>query len=58
MLAFALMAVVAFVAGLANGALTSYLVRHFAEILLSIAVFYIVVNSVHDAERLGRLVRC
>ncbi len=56
-LAFALMAVVAFVAGLANGALTSYLVRHFAEILLSIAVFYVVVNSVHDAERLGRLVR-
>ncbi len=39
------------------GALTSYLVRHFAEILLSIAVFYVVVNSVHDAERLGRLVR-
>ncbi len=56
-LAFALLAVVAFVAGLANGALTSYLVRHFAEILLSIAIFYLVVNSVRDTERLGRLVR-
>ncbi len=56
-MAFALMAVVAFVAGLANGAITSYLVRHFAEILLSIAVFYVVVNSVRDVGRLGRLVR-
>lgn len=56
-LAFALMAVVAFVAGLANGALTSYLVRHFAEVLLSIAVFYVVVNSVQDSVQLGRLVR-
>ncbi|MCU0521495.1 MAG: O-antigen ligase family protein [Anaerolineae bacterium] len=56
-LAFTLLAVVAFVAGLANGAFTSFLVRHFAEILLSIAIFYVVVNSVRDTARLGRLVR-
>ena len=37
-LAFALLAVVAFVAGLSHGALTSYLIRHFVEILLSIAL--------------------
>ncbi len=56
-LVFALLAIVAFVAGLANGALTSYLVRHFVEILLSIALFYLVVNTVRDVGRLGRLMR-
>lgn len=56
-LAFAMLAIVAFVAGLANGALTSYLIRHFAEILMSIALFYVVVNTVRDVDRLGRLVR-
>ncbi len=56
-LAFALLAIVAFVAGLAHGALTTYLVRHFAEVLLSIAVFYVVINTVRDVDRLGRLVR-
>lgn len=56
-LAFALLAVVAFVAGLSHGALTSYLIRHFVEILLSIALFYLVVNTVRDTDRLGRLVR-
>jgi O-antigen ligase len=56
-LAFALLAIVAFVAGLSHGALTSYLIRHFAEILMSIGLFYLVVNTVRDTERLGRLVR-
>lgn len=56
-LAFALLAVVAFVAGLSHGALTSYLIRHFAEILMSIGLFFVVVNSVRAAERLRRLVR-
>jgi polysaccharide biosynthesis protein PslJ len=55
--AFALMAIAAFVAGLSHGALTSYLIRHFAEVLLSIAVFFLVVNTVQDAGRLGRLMR-
>jgi hypothetical protein len=56
-LAFAMLAVVAFVAGLSHGALTSYLIRHFAEVLMSIALFYVVVNTVRDVDRLGRLVR-
>jgi polysaccharide biosynthesis protein PslJ len=55
--AFALMAIAAFVAGLSHGALTSYLIRHFAEALLSIAIFFVVVNTVRDVGRLGRLMR-
>jgi polysaccharide biosynthesis protein PslJ len=56
-IAFALIAVAAFVAGLSHGALTSYLIRHFAEVLLSIAVFFLIVNTVRDVGRLGRLMR-
>ncbi len=56
-LAFMLMAIGAFVAGLSHGALTSYLLRHFAEVLLSIALFYLVVNTVRDVGRLERLMR-
>lgn len=56
-LAFALMAVGSFVAGLPNGELTSYLLRHFAEIMLSIALFFLIVNSVRDSQRLGRIMR-
>jgi hypothetical protein len=56
-LAFMLMAVGAFVAGLSHGALSSYLLRHFAEVLLSIALFYLIVNTVRDVGRLERLVR-
>lgn len=56
-LAFALLAVVAFVAGLSHGALTTYLVRHFAEVLMSIGLFYLVVNTVRDTGRLGRVLR-
>ncbi len=55
--AFALMAIAAFVAGLSHGALTAYLIRHFAEVLLSIALFFLVVNTVHDVGRLRRLMR-
>ena len=56
-LAFALFAIVSFVAGLSHGALTSYLIRHFAEVLLSIALFYLIVNTVRDVGRLRRLMR-
>ncbi|MBN2002321.1 MAG: O-antigen ligase family protein [Anaerolineae bacterium] len=55
--AFAVMAIGAFVAGLSHGSLTSYLVRHFAEFLLSIALFFLVINTVRDFNRLQRLVR-
>jgi len=56
-LAFILLAIGAFVAGLSHGALTSYLVRHFAEVLLSIALFFLVINTVRDVDRLERLTR-
>jgi hypothetical protein len=56
-LAFMLMAIGAFVSGLSHGSLTSYLLRHFAEVLLSIALFYLVVNTVRDTGRLQRLMR-
>lgn len=56
-LSFLLLALVAFVMGLSHGALTTYLLRHFAEIVLSILLFYLVVNTVHDVARLRRLMR-
>ncbi len=56
-LAFTIMAVGSFVAGLSHAALTSYLIRHFAEVLLSIALFYLVVNTVRDARRLEHILR-
>ncbi|MGC9358019.1 MAG: hypothetical protein ACP5GX_09135, partial [Anaerolineae bacterium] len=56
-LAFIFLAIGSFIAGLSHGALTSYLIRHFAEILLSISLFYLVVNTVHNVERLERLTR-
>ena len=56
-LAFALIAVGTFVAGLGHGPLTAYLLRHFAEILLSIGLFFLTVNIIHDVGRLGRLIR-
>jgi len=56
-LVFMITAVGAFVAGLSHATLDSYLIRHFAEILLSIALFYLIVNTVRDVGRLERLVR-
>ncbi|MBN1487294.1 MAG: O-antigen ligase family protein [Anaerolineae bacterium] len=55
--AFAFFAVGAFIAGLSHGALTPYLIRHFAEVLLSITLFYLVVNTVRDTRRLRNIVR-
>jgi len=54
---FMLLAVGSFVFGLAHAPLTSYVLRHFAEILLSVALFFLVVNTVRDARRLRRIVR-
>lgn len=57
-LIFGALAVGTFVAGLGHAALTVTLVRRFAETLLSLALFYLVVNTVRDVGRLGRLMRC
>ncbi len=56
-LVFAFLAIGTFVAGLGHAALTVTLIRRFAETLLSLALFYLVVNTVRDADRLGRLMR-
>ncbi len=56
-LLFLLLALTAFVLGLGHAPLTSYVIRHFAEILLSILLFFLVVNTVQDPGRLERLVR-
>ncbi len=55
-LAFIIMAVFAFVAGLSNGPLTSNLIRHFAEFILSILFAFLMVDYVDSREKLGRLV--
>lgn len=53
--AFIVMAVFAFVAGLSNGPLTSNLIRHFAEFILSILFAFLIVDYVDSHEKLGRL---
>jgi hypothetical protein len=53
---FLLLAVGSFVFGLAHAPLTSYIIRHFGEILLSVALFFLVVNTVRDVDRLRRIV--
>lgn len=56
-LLFLLLAVAAFVLGLGHAPLTSYVIRHFAEIVLSVLLFFLVVNTVRTPERLERIVR-
>jgi O-antigen ligase len=55
--AFMLLAVGAFVLGLSHAPLTSYSLRHFAELLLSISLVFLIANTVRDADRLRRIVR-
>jgi O-antigen ligase len=54
---FMLLAVGSFVFGLTHAPLTSYILRHFAEVMLSVALFFLVVNTVRDEARLRRIVR-
>ena len=54
---FMLLAVGSFVFGLSHAPLTSYVLRHFGEILLSVALFFLVANTVRDEERLRRVAR-
>lgn len=53
--AFMVMAIFAFIAGLRNGPLTSNLARHFAEFLLSIGFTFVIVDYVQDAKALRRM---
>jgi len=54
---FMLLATGSFVFGLSHAPLTSYVLRHFGEILLSVGLFFLVVNTVPDAARLKRVTR-
>ena len=53
---FMLLATASFVAGLAHAYLDQYVLRHFAEILLSIGLFFVVVNCVRTRQQLRVLV--
>ena len=53
---FMLLAVASFVAGLGHAYLDQYVLRHFAEILLSIGLFFVVVNCVRTQQQLRVLV--
>jgi O-antigen ligase len=53
---FLLLACASFIAGLAHAYLDQYVLRHFVEILLSIALFFVVVNCVRTRQQLRALV--
>ncbi len=54
---FMLLAWASFIAGLGHAYLDQYVLRHFVEILLSIGLFFVVVNCVRDRAQLRMLVR-
>jgi O-antigen ligase len=56
-LIFFLLAIGAFVFGLSNTGLDLTTARRFAEILLSILMYFLIINTVRDEERLARLTR-
>jgi O-antigen ligase len=53
---FLLLACASFIAGLAHAYLDQYVLRHFVEILLSIALFFVVVDCVRTRQQLRALV--
>lgn len=55
--AFMVLAVFSFVVGLSYAGLQTQTVRHFAEILLAIATFFLIVNVVNTRERLDKVMR-
>ena len=57
LLIFMLVAVFAFIFGLANGPLTPTLLRKFAELLLSLGFVFIIIDYCRTQERLERLVK-
>lgn len=56
MLVFLALAVVSFVAGLGHAPLTPNVLRHFVEILLSISLFLLVINTVRAEKQLRTVV--
>jgi polysaccharide biosynthesis protein PslJ len=56
-LAFLAMALATFIAGLANAPLTQTVARHFAEVILSILLFFLITDTVRDVQRLNLITR-
>jgi O-antigen ligase len=56
-LAFLAMALATFIAGLANAPLTQTVARHFAEIILSILLFFLITDTVRDVQRISLITR-
>ena len=54
---FMALAIVAFVAGLAHAPVTSFVLRHFAEILLGIATFFATVNIIRTLDQAEKIVK-
>lgn len=55
-LIFVTMAIASFIAGLGHANLTANLLRHFAEIILSISLFFLTVNCIRTRRQLEQLV--
>lgn len=53
---FLTLAIFSFVSGLAYSTLTQEVFRHFVEALISIGLFFVVVNAVQTRDQLGRIV--
>ncbi len=56
-IAFMVLAIFSFVIGMSFAGLQTQIVRRFAEILLAIATFFLIVNVVNTRERLERVMR-
>jgi O-antigen ligase len=57
LLAFTLLAFVSFVGGLAHAGLTKNVIRHFAEVVVSILLFFVVQDGVRQRKTLERMAR-
>ena len=55
--AFAMMAIVSFVAGLGHAPLTANILRRFFEVVLGISFFFVVVNAVRTPKELRAILR-
>jgi O-antigen ligase len=54
---FIILAVVAFVAGLAHARLSANVLRHFAEVIMALALFFVIVNVIRSEGELTWMVR-
>jgi len=57
LLLFIVLAVAAFVAGLAHSRISANVLRHFAEVIMALALFYVIANTVRTGEQLKWVVR-